>query len=425
MIESGETSLDIRVVALEAQPPETVSITLDASLLRVDGDVALAVPGARFVLRIGAQRVEGVADQTGVLRVTVALRDTGGAIVTWSGEAAHGDLAVTGWGAIGLEKPRQVLRQAGVAAAALRASNPSAPKAPARRAPPPALVDPPRPDPAPEARPRAQRAPGPAPLEPAEGSAPPDSPPVARTAADHIEALCPMLQIRRGRFIMGASDDDPEAAPRERPQREIVLTRDFALGRAPVTQQLWVAVMGFNPSTFGGDERPVDSVSWEDAVAFCNALSARLGLTLAYVGRYGSMRCDAEGPGFRLPTEAEWEYACRAGGSAPRHGALDEVAWYDGNSGHATHPVGQKAPNRWGLHDMLGNVWEWCWDWRHPYEPGRLVDPAGPRLGAWRILRGGSWGNDAASARASSRGDWAPRVRGDVLGLRVCRTLPP
>ena len=129
-------------------------------------------------------------------------------------------------------------------------------------------------------------------------------------------------------------------------------------------------------------------------------------------------------PGFRLPTEAEWEYACRAGTTGARYGDLGDVAWYDGNSGSSTHPVRGKQPNAWGLYDTLGNVWEWCWDWwDSDYPQGVVTDPVGPGSGSYRVLRGGSWNTDAQYARAACRSDWTPGNR-DVLGFRLARSLP-
>jgi formylglycine-generating enzyme required for sulfatase activity len=194
-------------------------------------------------------------------------------------------------------------------------------------------------------------------------------------------------------------------------QHEVQLTKGFWLGATPVTQRQWEAVMGDNPSAFRGADRPVEHVSWYDCVAFMAELSAW-------------------GVASRLPTEAEWEYACRAGTTGPTYlgvndaATLDRLGWYWDNSEWDTHPVGQKAPNAWGLHDMLGNVWEWCADWKADYPSGRQVDPKGPGTGACRVLRGGSWGDDASRLRAADRDDSSPDSRDRGLGFRVARSSP-
>ena len=158
---------------------------------------------------------------------------------------------------------------------------------------------------------------------------------------------------------------------------------------------------------------------------FCNALSRRVGLEEAYVVNgedvtWKGLSC----PGFRLPTEAEWEYACRAGTTGARYGNLDDVAWYSSNSGSTTHPVRRKQPNAWGLYDTLGNVFEWCWDWWDTYPSGVVTDPVGPGSGSYRVGRGGSWSGGAQFARAAYRGRWTPGRRFVNLGFRLARSLP-
>jgi formylglycine-generating enzyme required for sulfatase activity len=185
----------------------------------------------------------------------------------------------------------------------------------------------------------------------------------------------------------------------------------FRLSKFPVTQALYHAVTGASPSTFPGPQHPVESVSWLDAVRFCNALSLRAGLTPAYDlhadGSYQGF--DPQADGFRLPTEAEWEYACRAGTTGVRYGELDAIAWHKGNSGGTTRPVGQLAPNAWGLHDLLGNVWEWCND---------IYDPS--VYGDYRIFRGGGWNDVARSVMATNRRRSHPVAFCiDDLGFRV------
>jgi len=175
------------------------------------------------------------------------------------------------------------------------------------------------------------------------------------------------------------------------------------MGKYPVTQAQWEAAMGNNPSHFKGPDRPVECVSWNEAQEFLKKLSAK-----------------GEGR-FRLPTEAEWEYAARAGSREDRCGPVEEISWYDGNSDWQTHPVGQKLPNAWGLHDMLGNVWEWCQDWFGEYPKGPVTDPKGPNSGEYRELRGGSWGGDPGVLRASGRCGGGPGDGGNILGFRCVR----
>ncbi len=214
--------------------------------------------------------------------------------------------------------------------------------------------------------------------------------------------------VPAGTFWMGSPDSDEEAHSDEKPRHPVTLTEGFWMADAPCTQALWAVVMGDNPSEFSkgreAPDRPVERVSWEDAVRFLE-------------------RCEALRPGLglRLPTEAQWEYACRAGSDEPRYGSLDAIAWHDGNSGNRTHPVKQKAPNRWGLHDMLGNVWEWCTDWYGPYGMGHAMDPMGPMKGSDRVLRGGSWGLVARGVRAAFRFWFRPGLRYDDVGFRFSR----
>jgi formylglycine-generating enzyme len=187
----------------------------------------------------------------------------------------------------------------------------------------------------------------------------------------------------------------------------------YQLGAVPATQALYARVTGQRPSTARGDDLPVEGVSWLDAVRFCNALSRQEGLPQAYHLHGDGVECDAAVDGYRLPTEAEWEHACRAGTTGPRYGPLDEIAWHRGNSDEQPHAVGSKQPNAWGLHDMLGNVWEWCWN----IYDAEVYD-------SYRVLRGGGWFDEPWSCRASVRRRSHPTLRIDDLGFRLARSIP-
>ena len=228
-----------------------------------------------------------------------------------------------------------------------------------------------------------------------------------------------MVLIPAGEFMMGSPDDDPEAVDHEKPQHLVRITRPFHLGIYPVTQAEYERVMESNPSHFtGGPNRPVETVSWNDAQEFCRRLSAL-------------PEEEATGHVCRLPTEAEWEYACRAGtttrysfGDWPE--SLGDYAWWVTNSAQTTHPVGEKKPNAWGLYDMNGNVFEWCADWwgSDSYGQSSPDDPTGPSSGASRVLRGGSWINGFPDHfRCAYRREDPPVSRDDSYGFRVARTL--
>ena len=264
----------------------------------------------------------------------------------------------------------------------------------------------------------------------------------ARAAPVRIATVAPgavLVRVAAGSFMMGTASGGRDD---ERPVHAVTLTRTFELWSTPVTQGQWEALMGNNPSQFKGATRPVERVSWFDAVAYCNALSRKLGLEEAYVvtgasGTPGSGKYRAAGVswkgagnvGFRLPTEAEWEYACRAGTTGERYGDLNAIAWHRGNSGgffssEQTHPVAQKTPNALGLYDTLGNVWEWVWDWKGDYLPVAQQDPTGPLSGDERVVRGGSWDGVAGIARAAVRREADPSHRSGGLGFRPSRSVP-
>ena len=237
-----------------------------------------------------------------------------------------------------------------------------------------------------------------------------------------------LVLIPKGRFLMGSPPDEVGSDDSER-RHEVTISRDYYLGVHEVTQAQYKKVMGKNPSHFQGDQvaerhpqtnrvvkdvdssnHPVESVSWDEAVELCQRLSA-----LPEEKKAGRV--------YRLPTEAEWEYACRAESETAFHFGgssklSDDFAWF-GNSNKQTHPVGQKKPNAWGLYDMHGNVFEWCGDWFNEYPKGAVSDPTGPKDGVLRVNRGGSWEFGAASGRSATRFFTAPFGRGDWIGFRV------
>ncbi|MET9882075.1 SUMF1/EgtB/PvdO family nonheme iron enzyme [Streptomyces sp. NPDC006430] len=188
----------------------------------------------------------------------------------------------------------------------------------------------------------------------------------------------------------------------------------YRIAAFPVTQEQYAELTGQRPSTADGDRLPVEGVSWWDAVRFCNTLSERDGFTPAYHLRADDedVDWDTSADGYRLPTEAEWEHACRAGAAGPRYGPLDDIAWYRDNSQERIHPVGGKQPNAWGLYDMIGNVWDWCWD---------VYDAE--VYGSYRVLRGGGWFDEHWSCRASARRRSHPTFRVEDVGFRIARSV--
>ena len=215
------------------------------------------------------------------------------------------------------------------------------------------------------------------------------------------------VPIPAGTFQMGCSSEAEKCDAGETPRHEVTISKPFYLGKHEVTQAQWEAVMGNNPSHYKGANRPVELVSWDDVQEFIRRLNAKEGHT-----RY------------RLPTEAEWEYAARAGSTTAYSfgndkSQLERYAWYDANSGRQTHPVGEKEANKWGLHDMHGNVWEWVQDWEGGYSAGAVTDPQGPGAGEYRVLRGGSRYYDARECRSAYRGRNGPDVRSSNGGFRL------
>jgi formylglycine-generating enzyme required for sulfatase activity len=228
----------------------------------------------------------------------------------------------------------------------------------------------------------------------------------------HRQTGIVFVRLPGGRFWMGAQKTDPkgqnydpEAQDKEGPVHEVTLS-PFLIGKYEVTQAQWKSAMGSNPSGFKGDDRPVEQVSWDDLQGF----EAKTGL--------------------RLPTEAQWEYGCRATNTTPIAGTgkLDDMGWYNENSGNTTHPVGQKAPNAFGLHDMHGNVWEWCedvYDEKFYSEPeASEMNPICPAGSEDRVFRGGCWGDGAGGCRSAFRGEGGPAGLAALLGFRPAYRLP-
>ena len=222
----------------------------------------------------------------------------------------------------------------------------------------------------------------------------------------HEQTGIEMVFIPAGEFQMGSAVSARERFSDEGPLHAVRITRPFYVGRCEVTQEEWKRVTGTDRSHFKGERNPVERVSWDDCQSFLSKA----------------------GGGLRLPTEAEWEYACRAGQRTTYEfgddaGQLDSYAWYDRNSGGMTHPVGEKAANAWGLYDMHGNVWEWCADWcgEDYYSWSPRDDPRGPASGEYRALRGGSWSNDPRACRSANRRGYVPALSSSITGFRVCR----
>jgi formylglycine-generating enzyme required for sulfatase activity len=214
-----------------------------------------------------------------------------------------------------------------------------------------------------------------------------------------------------GQFMMGSPDGE-EGRCDDEAQHVVTLTRGFWMSSGQVTQAEYTAMLGVNPSLFEGLDRPVEHVSWDEAVEYCRKLTAKL-------GGDGLL---PEGWEWRLPTEAEWEYAARAGTTCARYGDLFSIAWFDGNSGGESHPVKEKVPNAWGLCDMIGNVWEWCSDWHGKYPAVSVTDPTGSGSGPCRVSRGGDTSSDAGEARAANR-CWCPPSYRSLTGFRPTLSL--
>ena len=274
--------------------------------------------------------------------------------------------------------------------------------------------------------------------------------PSYRTQHKRVQALeeivnLPFVEIPAGSFMMGALPNDGHAQDSEKPRHKVTLTQGVWMSKYPCTQELYEKVMGKNPSYYKGNDRPVERVSWCDAVLFCHRLSALEGLEPCYElpepfrnddDWSKKVRWNKSANGYRLPTEAEWEYCARGGEEHLYSGSdnIDEVAWYDDNSHDETHPVGQKKANGYGLHDMSGNVEEWVWDavvvdryliWKGEslYTKSAKTDPSIDRSSLYRIIRGGCWHFPAGRARVFGRYMNNASFRYSHLGFRFLRTI--
>ena len=263
------------------------------------------------------------------------------------------------------------------------------------------------------------------------------------------EVFCPP-----GLYIRGASPDDDEAYDDEKPRHQVTLTRGFWAFATPITQAAFAVINDSHSSEFKAKQRPVESINWFEALDFCNQLSERLGLEPVYsfsegfeewvVNREGAapeVEWKQEAKGYRLPTEAEWEYLCRAGSSGAMYGKLEDIAWYDSNS-TKSHKVGEKLPNAWGFFDTLGNVWEWCFDTMNAfaYDKRPMVDPLNLKAPDWedagvedpedfdsadpsqKVARGGCWAYSSGGARASFRVSRESWYTANYIGFRPVRT---
>ncbi|MDR3335178.1 MAG: formylglycine-generating enzyme family protein [Treponema sp.] len=244
-----------------------------------------------------------------------------------------------------------------------------------------------------------------------------------RVFAQNVATPVPsdMVRINGGTFMMGSPASEAGRGNSEVPHR--VTVSGFYLGKYEVTQREYAALLGMNPSNFKGDNLPVENVSWYEAVEYCNGRSYTEGLTPAYTINGGNVTWNRNANGYRLPTEAEWEYACRAGTTTPfstgNNITTDQANYGDRKE---TTAVGSFAANAWGLYDMHGNVSEWCWDWYGSYLSNAWTDPVGASSGTYRVLRGGGWGSSGQYLRSALRNYDTPSGRYSYLGFRLARS---
>jgi len=248
------------------------------------------------------------------------------------------------------------------------------------------------------------------------------------------------IRIEGGTFIMGSSSEEAGRGSNETQHHVTVST--FYMSKYPITQSEWIEIMGFKDGLEKGEgpNHPVYFISWYDAIEYCNKRSLKEGLTPAYdINKTRkdpnnkstvdkdkwTVKWNKNANGYRLPTEAEWEYACRAGTETAYNTGSDKISdnigWYKANSGNMTQPVGRKSPNKWGLYDMHGNVWEWCWDWYGEYEVADKKNTNGPVFGDYRVVRGGSWDSGARYLHSADRLYESPNKRTYFIGFRIVR----
>ena len=251
------------------------------------------------------------------------------------------------------------------------------------------------------------------------------------------ESIDGFILVKAGTFVMGAAPDEPGRSDEEA-QHQVEITKNFFISSHEVTQKEWESVMGNGVASqrnkedskwklYGeGADFPMYYISWNDAVEFCNKLSSKNGLTPCYSGSGSGIKCNFEANGYRLPTEAEWEYASRGGhnGKGTMYSGSDQfdnVAWQKRNSGNTIHPVGQLSPNELGIYDMSGNVYEWCWDIYEPHKTSAVKNPAGAASGDKRIIKGGSWGLGGYNCRSAYRQPFDPVRRSHSIGMRIVK----
>ena len=220
-----------------------------------------------------------------------------------------------------------------------------------------------------------------------------------------------LIHVKAGIFTMGSLPGEPQHDKAEGPRMEVTFTHPFWLGKTEVTQAQYEAIAGINPSRLQevGPTAPVEEVSWDDAMKFCKILTIR----------EKEAKRLPKGYEYTLPTEAQWEYACRAGTTSDYAGNPASMGWSNGNSKGTTHPVAQLRPNQWGIYDMSGNVLEWCLDWYDNYPSGKVKNPKGPAHGYFRIARGGSWRMDAHIGRSAARAGGSQGRRDYTIGFRL------
>jgi formylglycine-generating enzyme required for sulfatase activity len=245
----------------------------------------------------------------------------------------------------------------------------------------------------------------------------------ASVASDTTGVPQGMVLVPAGTFSMGSN----EGRDHEMPVHQVTISKPFFMGKYEVTQKEWIEIMGTNPSGFKGNDLPVEQVSWHEAIDYCNKRSRAEGLVPAYSGNENNIICNFQASVYRLPTEAEWEWAAKGGGKDSMiylysgSSNMDAVAWNGSNSGDKTHPVGMKAPNSLGIYDMSGNIYEWCWDWYGAYSSGAQTDPEGVASGSNRVSRGGCWYKGYQPPRSATRSSDPPSFRENTVGFRLLR----